>query len=170
MDLRVDKAHNEFLEILVASGVIGLGLYALIIGWSLRSICKKMEDPKESSWWKAVALSLIIFVLRSQVNPVSVSEQALFWLFIGLAGSERQLVVVEELPPTIKKIGSGVVFLTLAFMAIFNFRGLLGDYCFKKGILVEGTNKAEAGLNFKKAAYVFPWEGVYRAKADEMEK
>jgi len=70
--LPVDNAHNLFLEILLSSGIIGLLIYLAIL----------VEAFKKVSL--AVRLSLLAFLFRAQLNPLSLSEIALFWYLLAL--------------------------------------------------------------------------------------
>ena len=70
--LPVDNAHNLFLEIFLSSGIIGLLIYLAIL----------LEAFKKVSL--AVRLSLLVFLVRAQFNPLSISEIALFWYLLAL--------------------------------------------------------------------------------------
>jgi O-antigen ligase len=146
-DIRVDKAHNEFLEIAVSSGIVGLGLYLAIIFSSLKLFWQKLKSSENKDWWLAVFLSLIVFVIRSQFNPISIAEYVLFWFLIGLAAVNK--IPKEEILE--KRILGLMVVFSLLLMAIFNLRSLMADYYFKKGL-------------FQKARQIFPWEEVYQLK------
>lgn len=164
-DLRVDKAHNEFLEILVASGIVGLGLYLFILVSSFKVLWKKLKTAKNKDWWLAVFLSLCLFVLRSQVNPLSVAENVFFWLLIGLiAGS---VVPKRKMQIKYPKGLFLIVALSLIFLIAFNFRSFMADCFFKKGVEAERAGQAEAGDYFQKARQIFPWEEVYQIKDKE---
>lgn len=75
LEERTDKAHNEILEILLSSGLIGLGLWVLLITWTIRAFWPN----------KILLASLLIFLLKAQTNVTSTSEYVLFWILVGLA-------------------------------------------------------------------------------------
>lgn len=166
-DLRVDKAHNEFIEILVASGLIGFCLFLIIIIFALTSLWQKMKTSKNKDWWLAVFLSLSLFIVRSQLNPVSIAEQALFWFLIGLAAgsqiSTRELAKRPQLKG--RRFLAIMVISSLIFMGIINLRSFMADYYFKKGVEQEKINQQKATYFFKKARQLYPWEEVYQLKA-----
>lgn len=70
--LSVDNAHNLFLEILISSGLLGLGAYLMV----LREAFKKLPFFAK--------LSLLAFLVRAQFNPLSIPEIALFWYLLAL--------------------------------------------------------------------------------------
>ncbi|EKD43555.1 MAG: hypothetical protein ACD_72C00229G0001 [uncultured bacterium] len=74
-NIRVDKAHSELLEIFVNSGLVGLFLYVVTIVLTLKY-----------SWDnKPVFLSLIGFLVISNLNVVSINEYIFFYLAVGSA-------------------------------------------------------------------------------------
>jgi len=72
-NMKVDNAHNLFLEILVSSGIVGLIIYLAILIETLRNV------PF------VVKLSLLAFLIRAQFNPLSITEIALFWFSLNFA-------------------------------------------------------------------------------------
>lgn len=82
-NIRVDKAHNESLEVAVSTGVIGLMLYwsltitAIIILWKSRSI---------------YLYPLLAFCLISSVNVVNVNNYIFYYLGLAAAALDfRQI-------------------------------------------------------------------------------
>lgn len=71
--MKVDNAHNLFLEILISSGITGLIVYLLII----------FEVYKRSS--PVLRSSLIAFLTCSQFNPLSIAEIMIFWILVSMA-------------------------------------------------------------------------------------
>ncbi|OGM25139.1 hypothetical protein A2962_02445 [Candidatus Woesebacteria bacterium RIFCSPLOWO2_01_FULL_39_61] len=82
-DIYVDKAHSHFLEILITTGIPGLVLYILIVlktGFNL--------IIKSDGILKYLFISLVLFVLHSQTNIISISEEILFWLIVGVSAKD----------------------------------------------------------------------------------
>lgn len=76
--MKVDNAHNIFLETAVSSGIIGLLLFLGIIAAAL---------------YKAnviVKLSLLAFLMVAQFNPLSIAQISLFWLLVGSCPQPRE--------------------------------------------------------------------------------
>ncbi|MDP3998764.1 MAG: O-antigen ligase family protein [bacterium] len=55
-DFLYNKAHNEYLNFLATTGVLGLGSYLLIIGWFL--------------WWNIKKISNFKFLISKQIPPL----------------------------------------------------------------------------------------------------
>jgi O-antigen ligase len=90
LHIRIDKAHNEQLEVSVAGGIIGLGLYgALMIILLNRAyiLYMRFQDP----FLLAICVG---FVVYGSCNVISISQYILYFFAIGIAGQ----VVVHKRP------------------------------------------------------------------------
>lgn len=74
-DIYADKAHSNLLETVVASGVLGLGMYLLLI-WHLIKRLLVRHDQEG----KFLLLVLFVYLIHSQTNITSVAEEIVFWL------------------------------------------------------------------------------------------
>lgn len=81
-DVYVDKAHSHFLEILVTSGVPGLSSYLLIVFLVTKKLIRSKSD-----YAKTLLFSLLIFIVHTQTNVISIAEELLFWVITGVATS-----------------------------------------------------------------------------------
>lgn len=77
--IRVDKAHNEILEIAVTSGIIGLAVYFLI----LKEVVFSLWKNRKSLWVKTNLLCLIAFFSLSLLNVLNINEYLFFYLIIS---------------------------------------------------------------------------------------
>jgi len=81
-DVYVDKAHSELLEIVITTGVVGLGFYLLFL---IRVYLEVINSSRLNSTWKrTLFLVCLVYFFHSQTNVVSVAESAIFWLSLGL--------------------------------------------------------------------------------------
>lgn len=78
-DVYVDKAHSEFLEVLVSTGVVGVSVYLAL----LFVLYKKFKSISNTNWGFTLFSVFVIYVLHSQTNVISISEQILFWFGVG---------------------------------------------------------------------------------------
>lgn len=79
-DVYVDKAHSNILEVVVTTGTVGLLLYLGIIirtGYVL--------TKSNSKFYKILLLTLVIFVIHSQTNIISIAEETIFWVIVGVS-------------------------------------------------------------------------------------
>jgi O-antigen ligase len=79
-DVYVDKAHSAVLEILVTTGLFGLILY---IAYVIRSA--KILASSNNFVSRYLLMSLALYLFHSQINVVSISEEAIFWIITGVS-------------------------------------------------------------------------------------
>lgn len=79
--MKVDNAHNIFLEIAISSGMLGLIIFLAIIFIAL----------KQSSI--VVRLSIFVFLVVAQFNPLSIAQIAFFWFLISLSNRRDNNIV-----------------------------------------------------------------------------
>lgn len=80
-----DDAHNEYLQYLVTTGVLGLACYLLLIGSSLRQMIKSCGDSPSIG---AVAAAVFCYHVQAVVNINVPIVAPVMWtlLCVGLAG------------------------------------------------------------------------------------
>jgi O-antigen ligase len=83
-DVYVDKAHSHLLEILATTGVIGLGVYL----WLLVSVGRKLYKNKAKLWQMTLLIVLGLYVFYTQINVISIAQEVLFWLVLGVVAAE----------------------------------------------------------------------------------
>ncbi len=81
-DVYLDKAHSHFLEILTTTGIFGLLSYIGLTVLIIRNLYRKAYKGKKDLWYKTLLFGFILFLLHSQTNIISISEELTFW-FIG---------------------------------------------------------------------------------------
>jgi hypothetical protein len=96
-NMRVDKAHNEILEITTANGFMGL----IVFVWLIASIFKVLWQNRELYIAKSGLLALIAYLIISQLNILNVNEYLMFYLLISLAAS---MTIHNRQPETTQNI------------------------------------------------------------------
>lgn len=87
-DVYVDKAHGLVLEYVVTIGVVGLGVYGGLVGVLLVSLMGKRRQGEKGIWRHGIWLSVLgLYLLHSQTNVISINEEMLFWVVVGIVGS-----------------------------------------------------------------------------------
>ena len=79
--LRVDKAHNELIEIAVSSGLIGLGVWV----WLVVTAVHVPWDKRQEAWARTSLLLLFIFLFLAQLNVLNINQYLIFYLVLGMA-------------------------------------------------------------------------------------
>lgn len=69
--MKVDNAHNIFIEVAVASGLVGLIAFFYVLYLTFIN-----SSP-------SIRLSLIAFLVVAQFNPLSIVQLGLLWLLLG---------------------------------------------------------------------------------------
>lgn len=86
-DIYVDKAHSHFIEMGVTTGIVGLVLYVLFLLAVFVAVLQRVRSansPAEKAWWLCVLQMFCIYVVHTQTNVVSISEEVVFWTVVGL--------------------------------------------------------------------------------------
>ncbi|HUV71471.1 MAG TPA: O-antigen ligase family protein [Clostridia bacterium] len=86
-DIYVDKAHSHFWEILTTLGFLGFLAYLLLI---LR-VLNRLYRLKSDFWNFTVLASFLLFLFHSQTNIISIAEELMFWLILGIVGSSEKV-------------------------------------------------------------------------------
>ncbi|MCL5090737.1 MAG: O-antigen ligase family protein [Patescibacteria group bacterium] len=82
-DIYFDKAHGNLLEVLVTMGLIGTAIYILTIMRGLRDL----RALKEKTW----LIVFLLFLFHSQTNIISINEEMMFWLILGISAKGKSL-------------------------------------------------------------------------------
>lgn len=85
-DIYVDKAHSNFLEILVTTGAIGFIIYISLV---IRAFLNLKQQLATNNRLLPFFFSFVIFLFHSQTNIISISEEILFWLYIGVFSANK---------------------------------------------------------------------------------
>lgn len=90
-DVYLDKAHNVFLEIFATTGSIGLALYLLLVSIVVHTLWKRSRGfvHKKENVYLPYLLSVVFCLLYMQGNVVSLNQELVFWLGVGLSLREN---------------------------------------------------------------------------------
>jgi len=84
-DVYVDKAHSEFLEILATTGIIGLIIYSSLWLIFLKKLFVLFN--KDRIIGGVLITTAIMYLFHSQTNIMSIAEEIIFWIVLGITAS-----------------------------------------------------------------------------------
>ena len=83
-DVYVDKAHSEILEVLVTTGIPGLLIYLSFLSFFLNGLITKYQKSNNKLWNFTLISGVVLYLFHSQTNVISIVEEIVFWLILGL--------------------------------------------------------------------------------------
>jgi O-antigen ligase len=84
MDTDIWDSHNDYLELLISGGVIGLLIYLLILCSLLFDIIRSSAEQRYKFYFLGIFLSVITMQFLSNAIIFRIESSQLFWLFMGL--------------------------------------------------------------------------------------
>ncbi|MBI4066475.1 O-antigen ligase family protein [Candidatus Gottesmanbacteria bacterium] len=88
VDAYVDKAHGNFLEVLVTTGIIGFTIYGYLIWTVTKKLLKKTD-----LWHQMLLFTLLLYLFHSQTNVTSIAEELVFWMIVGITDVTKEKLV-----------------------------------------------------------------------------
>lgn len=82
-DVYVDKAHSLLLEFLVTTGLVGLAIYLSI----MILVFKQLAAIEDDLWRRTLIVAFSLLIWHSQTNVISINEEMLFWLILGIVAA-----------------------------------------------------------------------------------
>ncbi len=84
----IDRAHNDFLQVAVSSGLLGLAAYLWLLWGAARAGWRMLRNPGVAPLSRSLTLALLAagmaHLLALATNISTVSESPTFWGFLGL--------------------------------------------------------------------------------------
>lgn len=180
---RVDKAHNEFLQVAATIGLMGLAVYLwlmLSFFWASFKALRKIEDHYRYFLLAGLLSGLIGYLIQLQFSFSQLDVAPIFWILLGLAivaqrtGMDSKVEIKRwELwsKEAEKKLAYTMCFLLIG-AAIFGFwitsiQPLAADIHYKLGATKRGEQIDSAIFHLERAAALNPREDRYYIKLGE---
>ncbi len=163
-DIVVDSSHNLFLDLIVETGVLGLGLFlTLIISsiiFGLRQF--KSVDKNKQDFIKAAICVVIAFLVIHQFSIISVVPMTFLWLSLGiLAGTSLKHFVLP------KKTRIVINFIGIAFLTLTSFyiiQTIKAEGYFRQASAYEVSDIRRAINLDNEAIKLAPWIEFYKVR------
>lgn len=156
----VDQAHNIFIENLTTGGIITFTALSLFLFLALKTSLRQLPHQKTYPLSFSIFLSLIGYIIYSQLNINSYIQEFMFFL---------NLSILSSISPNKKlKIKKSILLLTfpiLFLLFILNLRLQFADLKFKEAFTLEQRgNIEEAGALYQQTYLLYPFEQFYNFK------
>lgn len=89
-DVYIDKAHSGLLEILATTGIPGLSIYLYFLYVFFKELIGKYKKPSDRLWSFTLLSAAALYIFHSQTNVISIMEEIIFWLILGIVISGRK--------------------------------------------------------------------------------
>jgi putative inorganic carbon (hco3(-)) transporter len=190
-DFLYNKAHNEFLNFLATTGIVGLASYSVFLGFCifvpLYFIWK--NKTTDDTWLVLLALSsgLVSLTISNALGFSTVMVSVLLFIFPAWTWILHQATVTGKKPIPAKKstkkvaqitsdtpltfrqkMWSLVVGLMMCFVLILIWRSWRADYLLARGKYLQELQEYEEALNSLEFAYqLSSGEGIFSEKLAE---
>jgi hypothetical protein len=160
---RIDRAHNQILDMLITIGPIGtLIFYAFIF------LIIKKNYKKENELKFYISLSLIGYLITNLFGFETIVPGVLFWIGIGILTKETKFTNKEKANFKITTIYTFTASI-LIIIAYFNSQHLLANIDFSKGEnFIKQGNYYNGLQKFSSAISKFPYDRTYLLQASEV--
>ncbi len=177
----IDRAHNELLDLLVTTGVLGLAAFLLLIGsffYHGVSLLWRTRSFKTQVSLIALLSAMFAHLVEAQFGILLPSAELLLWLYLALVSAMYTAETSEaDLPPAGASAGKAdrwrsllslLVVCIIPFFASFtNVNLLLADVYLAQGIRFRNARQyVESIAAYNRAIRVYPLEPrFYQYKA-----
>ncbi|MFH1897848.1 MAG: tetratricopeptide repeat protein [Candidatus Desantisbacteria bacterium] len=172
-NIGTDKAHNDFLDVAVTRGLIGLLIYLwllITIAWVFLKTCRKLTGDVRILFVCLGACELG-YLIQNQFNFGLICIMSLFWSSMGMMMVTGGLTIRPEISgedkprisfAPIRWLLYSILFvgiIVVSFWATIPYRA---DIWYRKGFdFVEKQRYIEAIPYLEKAVKIFPYETCY---------
>ncbi len=163
-DLVAQSSHNSVLDAAANTGLVGLASLALLVGSVVAGAIRKAAAERDAG--AVISLSAITaYGLLTLLNPISMAAHALFFVLLGVLGSERELAAVphgRRWRPATRLALAACVALPMAAVAVAlpraDIRAQSAWSAYARG------DFGEAAQHYHDAARAFPFERHYAGR------
>ena len=177
-DFLYNKAHNEYLNFLATTGLVGLGSYLLLqawfVVWTLKQIFKnKSLLPIHHFLLIALLAGYAGLAVSNFFGFSTVAVGLLFFLWPAIAVVIAQPSTIDHQRSTSVSTSLQKIFISLALLLTAYFLFLLTRWWYADTLFAKGKNYLDAGYaseafpRLDKAVKLLPREPTFRSKLAE---
>jgi putative inorganic carbon (HCO3(-)) transporter len=172
---KADRAHNEFLDISLSSGIFGLLAYLFLLGVFIKSACVRFGRSQGPDLWLFFFLLAGLFAYHGALlfNFSTIETKTYFWLYLGVLAA-----LLSDFKPAISlkttdlrpayRLASGyaVVMVAIIFplLILSNINEVEADYGYQQAKFAE-RNRSYVPMinNYLEAIHLNAHDESYRA-------
>ncbi len=172
-DFLYNKAHNEYLNYLATTGIVGSGTYMLVIGVFIFWCLKKIIRSEQSLLISALLAAYISYLIYNFFLFSVVIIAIFFYLFPALvfvATNSTIPYTLNPIPliyhrPLYAKIAKGIVIFSTIYLLYSIFQLWYADTLFTKGQAAsDAGNPGRAYNSLSTAVELNPYEPFYKSE------
>jgi tetratricopeptide (TPR) repeat protein len=135
-----DDPHNYLLNLLVSGGVGLFAGFVLMLFGSLKLLWIKSKDKENGYLYLAAFISLIVWIINAQFNPIEVSGMYVLGILFGLSLSGNIQEAIGIKSGKLKLLGIASLLIATSF--------ILGDICLNLGLLSYNNKNVELAYRY----------------------
>ncbi|PCI33791.1 MAG: hypothetical protein COB53_12025 [Elusimicrobia bacterium] len=154
-------SHNDFLESLTTTGLLGFGIYLWLLVWIYRSARAGLQGPRRNEA-AAYVSGLTALFLQAKVNPIPLAALAAAAIIVGLLASLSRKPL-KTVPSHLLEVFVGILLLFATGLCARAWRNHRADRFMLKGeVYAHFKHHAQAEKNYAAGIAENPRENVYR--------
>jgi len=166
---RIDKAHNDILQVAATTGLLGVATYLMVIFvfmyMALGNVGLKTTEDIDRA---ALVSGLIGYLVTIQFSFSQLEVSTLFWLLLAVFAAGRGETTVEPLKFS-KRLGVSVAIVWLGasvWVIIFSMvKPMVADYHMRSGLSAESKHDlSRAQYEYKQAVKFSPNRSIYLSR------
>jgi len=173
-DFLYNKAHNEFLNFLATTGIIGIGAYLfLLISFGFYTLTNLIKQQDEDNYLLTASLAagFISLSISNFFGFSTVMVSVLMFLFFAILDlihisspkNENKIVRTKKIKlETNQLIGISLIWLTAVYLILMVYNTWSADYSYNKGSqLVQADQLVDGAKQLEVAIKKSPSEALY---------
>lgn len=169
----MDKVHNLYLELLFATGILGLGAFL----WLMLVSCREMlaglrktetRHPEDRIMLSAISAALLAYLVQAFFGFNMIGVTPIFFSLLGICVALAEQVthdrpLVSLRMPRLGRAAYVPLALLVVALALFSVRPLVADLRMRRGVDALNSNQFSLGQEeLQRAALAMPHSDAYR--------
>lgn len=164
-DLRFDRVHNEPLDILLTTGLLGTSAYLLVLGVAIRAGLRRCAGERDPILPAALVGAVAAHLAESFFAYGSITTLLVLWTALGLLASGPERRAADHKPREPRRwqrvLAAGLALAALALLPVI-LSPLLADLAYRRALAYHGGENLEGEIIWlRRAALIAPDRDTY---------